>query len=188
MDGKRRPRERRDNLNREEKQQAISGLKEKFEAAKGLVITDYKGLTVAEMNELRDTLRSASIEYRVVKNTLARIASADTPVAAARDSFTGPVGVAIGYDDAVAVAKAVLEFAKKNDKLKVTSGVIEGELCAADKLQSIAKLPSREVLLSMIAGSLQAPASKMARLLSATVTQMGYAMNALREKRAEEQS
>lgn len=186
LDGER-LRERRDNLNREEKQQVIESLKEKFAAAKGMVFTDYKGLTVAEMNEFRNTLRGASIEYRVVKNTLARIASEDTPAAVAKDSFAGPVGIAIGYDDAVAVAKTVLEFAKKNDKLKVTAGVIEGELCASDRLQGIAQLPAREVLLSMLAGSFQAPAGKMARLLSATIAQMAYAMNALREKRAQEQ-
>lgn len=143
---------------------------------------------MAEMNELRNTLRGASIEYKVVKNTLARIASVDTPIAAAKNSFDGPVGIAIGYDDSVAVAKAVIEFAKKNEKLKVTGGVIEGEMCAPDKLQTIARLPSREVLLSMIAGSLQAPASKLARLLSATLAQMAYAMSALREKRSQEQT
>lgn len=185
LDGER-PRERRDNLNREQKQQAIAGLKEKFSAAKGVVLTDYKGLTVAEMNEFRDTLRGESIEYRVVKNTLARIASEETPMAAARESFSGPVGIALGYDDAVAVAKTVLEYAKKNDKLKVTSGVIEGEFCPAERLKDIAKLPSREGLLSMMAGGFQAPAAKMARLLNATVAQMGYALGALREKRAQE--
>ena len=152
-----------------------------------MAITDYKGMTVTEMNEFRAKLRDASIEYRVIKNTLARIASEDTPVAAARDTFTGPVGVAMGYDDPVSVMKAVLEYAKKNDKLKVTSGIIEGELCDAARLTSISLLPSREALLGMLAGCMQAPAGKLARLLSATLTQMGYAMNALREKRAQEQ-
>jgi large subunit ribosomal protein L10 len=185
LDGER-LRERRDNLNKEQKQLAIAGLKEKFSAAKGAVLTDYKGLTVAEMSELRDTLRGASIEYKVVKNTLARLASEETPLAVARESFSGPVGVALGYDDAVAVAKAVLEFAKKNDKLKVTSGVIEGELCPAERLKDIAKLPSREGLLSMMAGGFQAPAGQMARLLYATVARMGFALGALREKREQE--
>ncbi len=151
-----------------------------------MVITDYKGMTVTEMGDFRDSLRSASVEYRVIKNTLARIAAAETPAEPARDSFNGPVGIAFGYDDPVAVAKAVIGFAKKNNKLKVTGGVIEGELCAPEKLDAISKLPPREVLLGMLAGGMQAPASKMARLLSATLTRMAYAVNALREKRAQE--
>jgi large subunit ribosomal protein L10 len=85
------------------------------------------------------------------------------------------------------VAKAVLDYAKKNDKLKVTSGIFEGEFCDAAKLKSRSLLPPREALLGTLAGCMQAPASKFARLLSATVTRMGYAMNALREKRAQEQ-
>jgi large subunit ribosomal protein L10 len=152
-----------------------------------MVITEYKGMSVAEMNDFRDSLREASIEYKVIKNTLARIASEETPAAPARDSFTGPVGVALGYDDPVSVAKAVLDFAKKNEKLKIMSGIIEGELLDAARLKSISQLPPREVLLSMLAGGMQAPSGKLARLLSATLTQMGYAMNALREKRAQEQ-
>ncbi len=152
-----------------------------------MVITEYKGMTVAEMNDFRNSLRNSSIEYRVIKNTLARIASEETPVAPAKDNFAGPVGIALGYDDPVSVAKAVLDYTKKNDKLKIASGIIEGELCDGAKLKSIALLPSREVLLGTLAGCMQAPASKLARLLSATVTQMGYALNALREKRAQEQ-
>jgi large subunit ribosomal protein L10 len=152
-----------------------------------MVITEYKGMSVAEMNDFRNALRNASIEYRVVKNTLARIAAEETQVAPAKDNFTGPVGIALGYDDPVSVTKAVFEYAKKNDKLKVTSGIIEGEFCDAARITSISLLPPREALLGMLAGCMQAPAGKLARLLSATLTQMGYAMNALREKRAQEQ-
>ncbi len=151
-----------------------------------MVITDYKGMTVSEMTEFRDTLRKASVEYRVVKNTLARIAIEETPVKSAKDSLTGPVGIAMGYDDAVAVAKSVLEYAKKNAKLKVTSGVIEGTYCDPGGLKAISSLPPREVLLSAMAGAFQAPAGKMARLLSATVARMGFALGALREKREKE--
>ncbi len=150
-----------------------------------MVITDYKGMTVAEMTEFRDALREASVEYRVVKNTLARIAVADTPVRAVGESLAGPVGIAIGYDDAVGVARAVLDYAKKNEKLTVRSGVIEGAFCDLDRLRAISNLPPREVMLGMLAGGLQGPAAKMARLLSATVARMGYALDALREKRAQ---
>lgn len=176
---------REDKLNKEQKQQAVETLKEKFLRAKGMVITEYKGMTVAEISELRDSLRGASVEYRVIKNTLARIAAEGTPVAPARDSFTGPVGIALSYGDAVQAAKGVLDFTKKNQKLKVTAGVIEGSFCASEELKAIAELPPREVLLSMTAGVLQAPASKMARLLQATVCGFAYGLSALKEKRSQ---
>jgi large subunit ribosomal protein L10 len=172
-------------LTRKQKEAQVADLKDRFTRAKGLVLTDYKGLTVAEITELRDSLRKAGIEYKVVKNTLARLAAEGTPAEPARDNFTGPVGVAIGYDDPAAVAKSILEFAKKQkDKFQVTCAVVDGTFCEPTKLKAIADLPSRDVLLGMMAGTMQAPAAKLARLLSSTVTQLGYALNALREKKA----
>jgi large subunit ribosomal protein L10 len=176
--------ERRDALNREEKKQAIEELRDKFQRAKGMVLTDYKGLTVAEMTEFRNVLRSSDVEYRVVKNTLARIATEDTPAAALGEHFKGPVGVAMSYDDPATAPKAVLEFAKKNEKLSVTSGVVDGTLCDAGQIKTIADLPPREVLLGILAGTMQAPAAKMARLLNATICKVAYALNALKDKKA----
>lgn len=176
--------ERRNKLKREEKSHLIADLKAKFSKANAVVFTDYKGLTVAELFDLRKALRGASIDYKVVKNTLARAASSDTSMNAAGGIFKGPVGLAIGYADPVLVAKKVLEYVKKNEKLKVSGGVIEGRLCSAADIKSIASLPSREVLLGTIAGMLQAPASKMARALYVTVSNMGYALQAFKNKKA----
>lgn len=162
----------------------MASLNDKFARAKGIVLTDYKGMSVGEITELRDALRGSGIEYKVVKNTLARIAASETPVAALKESFRGPVGVAMGYDDAAVVTKSVLEFAKKNEKIKVTCGVVDGAYCDVEQLNRIASLPTREVLLSMLAGTFQAPQAKLARLLSASVTRFAYAISALREQRA----
>ncbi|HXX81778.1 MAG TPA: 50S ribosomal protein L10, partial [Thermodesulfovibrionales bacterium] len=140
-------------------------MKKKFSEAKAVILTDYKGMTVAELSALRRLLRSADVDYRIVKNTLARLASQDTTISVARDAFRGPVAVAIGYKDPVVTAKKVIEFSKKNEKLKLSGGVIEGKLYNANEVKAIANLPSREVLLSMIAGALQAPSSKMAAAL-----------------------
>lgn len=170
-------------LNKEEKIRAVSELQAKFEKAKGVVFTDYRGLNVEEITGLRNSLRSASLEYKVVKNTLAKIAAEGTSVSAAKDSFTGPVGIAIGYDDPVALVKKVLEYVKTNEKLQVTGGVIEGSVCTMDKLKTISTLPPREVLLSMLAGVMQAPAGQLARLLNATLAQFIYAMQALKQKK-----
>jgi len=181
---RRRSGERRDMLNKEQKAKVVTDLKVKFEKTKGMVMTDYKGLTVAEISELRDLLRASGIEYKVVKNTLARIASDGTPMEAAKDQFKGPVGVAMGFDDAAVVAKTVLVFSKKNKKLKVLGGVVDGNLYDASALQTIASLPSREVLLGMLAGTMNAPASKLASLMNATVVRFAYALGALRDKKS----
>jgi large subunit ribosomal protein L10 len=150
-----------------------------------VVFTDYKGMTVAELTELRRLLKKSSLDYRVVKNTLAKIAAKDTEVAAAENVFRGPVGIAIGYDDPVLVVKKVLEFTKTNEKIQVKGAVVEGRLCEPGEVKEIAELPSREVLLSMLAGAFQAPASKMAGALSATVSSFAYALRALQNKKGE---
>lgn len=149
-----------------------------------MVFTDYKGMTVAELTELRSLLKHSSLEYRIVKNTLAKIASKDTEISVAADVFKGPVGIAIGYDDPVLVVKKVFEFTKTNEKLQVKGAVVEGKFCEQNEIKEIAELPSREVLLSMLAGVLQAPLSKIAGALSATVSSLAYAMEALKNKKS----
>jgi ribosomal protein L10 len=148
-----------------------------------LLFTDYRGLTVAELSEFRNLLRQGDIRYRVVKNTLAIIASQGTSVSVARDSFKGPVGIVISYDDPVLTAKRVLEYSKKNQKLKISSGIIEGRFCMLDDIKAVAELPSRNVLLSIIAGSLQASIGKFGAALSATINSFIHAMEALKQQK-----
>lgn len=140
-------------------------------------------MTVAELTSLRRLLKSSSLDFRIVKNTLAKIASRDTVMAVATDALKGPVGVAIGYDDPVLVLKKVLEFKKTNEKLQVTGAVVEGNFCSPDVVREIAALPSREILLSMLAGAFQAPLSKLAGALNATVTTFAYAMESLKSQK-----
>ena len=171
-------------LTKQQKTEVVAELKQKFEQTKGMVMTEYKGMTVAEIEALRDELRSKGIEYRVVKNTLARLATQGTPMEPAREEFKGPIGVAMGFEDAAVVAKTVLDFSKKNDKLKVMGGIIDGSLYDEAAMKTIALLPSRDVLMSMLAGTMNAPASKLVRLMNATVVQLGYALNSLKDKKA----
>lgn len=140
-------------------------------------------MTVAEITNLRRLLKGSSLEYSVVKNTLAKIASRDTGMAVAADSLKGPVGIAIGYDDPVLVLKKVLEFKKTNEKFQIKGAVVEGKFCGPDAVKEIADLPSREILLSMLAGTFQAPLSKLAGALAATVTTFAYAMESLKSKK-----
>ena len=163
----------------------VAELKDKFMRAKGMVLTDYKGMTVAEMTGFREALRKSDIEYRVVKNTLAKIAVEETQVAAVRDDFKGPVGIAISYEDSVKVAKAVLEFAKKSGNLDVTCGIVDGDFCGPEQLKAIAALPPRDVLLGMLAGTMQAPTARMAGLLNASLCSFLYALSALKDKKGE---
>ena len=161
----------------------VADLKDKFSRARAVVLTDYKGMTVAELTGLRRLLQSSSLEYSVVKNTLAKIASQGTGVSAVADTLKGPVGIAIGYDDPVLVLKKILEFKKTNEKLQIKGAVVEGKFCDQNAVKEMADLPSREVLLSMLAGAFQAPLSKMAGALNATVTSFAYAMESLKAKK-----
>lgn len=152
--------------------------------SKAVVLTEYKGLTVKEISELRRLLKESKAEYKVIKNTLINIAAKGTPFESAKESFTGTTGIAFGFDDALEVAKKVLEYSGKNDKLKIKSGVIEGKFYCLDEIRAISKLPPKNVLLGMMAGVMQAPASKLAGVLNATLTQFAYALEALKSKRA----
>ena len=149
-----------------------------------MVFADFTGMTVGETTEFRRLLKSSSVDYRVVKNTLAKIASADTDVEVAAHVFEGPVGLAMGYDDPVLVVKKVLEFTKTNEKLQVKGAVVEGKLCDRNEIKEISELPSREVLLAMLAAAMQAPAAKMAGALAATVNGFAYALEALKGQKS----
>jgi large subunit ribosomal protein L10 len=112
----------------DKKKEIVEELHEKFSKSKVVIVTDYKGLDVAAITALRRKLREAGIEYRVIKNTLMARASEDTGVEAIRDSFKGPSAVALSYDDPVAPAKVLTEFAKENDKLEIKIGVMDGKV------------------------------------------------------------
>jgi large subunit ribosomal protein L10 len=170
-------------LKREEKIKVVSELQDKFQRAKGIIFTDYRGLTVQEMSELRSKLRASALEYKVVKNTLAKRAAEGTPVESTMDIFSGPVGVVFSYDDPVVLTKEVLEFVKSNEKLKIKGGVIEGGICSAEELNTISKLPPREVLMGMFVRTMQAPLSRFASALRATLLRFIYAMEALKNKK-----
>ena len=168
-------------MNKAQKKELIDELHGKFETAKAAILTDYKGLTVAEITSLRNELRKSALEYRVVKNTLAIRAAAGTETEKLVGYFEGPTGLLLGFGDPIDPAKAAVENAKRLGKLKVKAGLIEGQVAGADMLKAIAALPGRDVLLSRMAAGFQAPASKMARLLGVTVARLGYALSALRD-------
>jgi len=169
-------------LNKEEKKEAIDALHEKFARAKTAVITGYSGINVEQITELRSKLRKAQVEYRVVKNTLARKAAEGTSLEPLKDHFTGPVGIALGYDDVVAPAKVLYDFNKTQAKLELRIGVLDGKLLKPADIKALAILPSLNTLRGKIVGLLQAPASRIVGVLAAPGGQIARVMKAKADK------
>jgi large subunit ribosomal protein L10 len=144
-----------------EKTEAVENLKGKFGAAKGIVLADFTGLTVAEANDLRRKCREAGVEYRVVKNTLARIAVREGEMNELGDYFRGPIAVALSEEDSVAPARVLAEFRKVTQKPVFIAGFVEGRVYPSEEIRRIANLPTREVLLAQVIGAVQAPVGQL---------------------------
>ncbi len=147
---------------REEKEQLVQEIADRFSRSKGTVVTDYRGLNVAEVTELRKQLREAGVEYRVLKNTLTRRAAASVQLEGLEPYLTGPSAIAFSFEDPISPAKILNDFAKAHKALELKGGVVEGRVVNADEVSEIASLPSREGLLSMLLSVLQAPIRNMA--------------------------
>ena len=150
----------------EKKQQIADDLRDRFSKSAIIVVTDYKGLDVTAINDLRRKLRAEEIEYQVVKNTLLVRASEDNDVALIKDFFKGPSAVALSYDDPVAPAKVLTQFAKDNDKLEIKVGVMNGKVLDANAIKALAKLPPREVLLGQLLSALNAIPTSFVRTIA----------------------
>jgi large subunit ribosomal protein L10 len=153
--------------NLEVKKAKVLEIKEKMEKAQGMVFAQYQGLTVEEDTELRKKLRDAGIEYKVYKNTLAILAAKELGLDGITGYLEGPVSVAFGYEDATAPARILNDFAKTHKKLELKAGIVEGTVYDAKGVQTLATIPSREVLIAQLLGSFKAPLSKLAYLLNA---------------------
>jgi large subunit ribosomal protein L10 len=149
-----------------EKQQMVSEVSAKLKESSCTVVADYRGLTVAQVTQLRKTLREAGIEFQVLKNTLVRRATAQADLTDLDEILTGPTAIAFGKD-VVAPAKILSDFAKKNDKLQIKGGVVEGRVVDTAQIKALADLPSREGLLSMLLSVLQAPVRNFALAVKA---------------------
>ena len=149
------------------KKQIVAEIADKFRASKSTVIVDYRGLNVAEITELRKRLREAGVEFKVYKNTLTRRALAEVGLEGLNDVFTGPNAIAFSNEDVVAPAKILSEFAKEHEALEIKAGVIEGNIATVEEINALAKLPSREGLLSMLLSVLQAPIRNFALVAKA---------------------
>ena len=152
---------------RKEKEAVVEEIKTKIQAAKSVVLVDYKGLTVAQDTELRCNFRKAGVEYKVYKNRLAKIAFNELGFTQFDEALEGPTAIAFSMNDSVSAAKISAEANKQYNKLQTKCGLVDGEFNDADALKIIASLPSREVLIAKMLGSMLAPVSKLAYVLNA---------------------
>jgi large subunit ribosomal protein L10 len=159
-------------LNRNEKAAVIEGVSAQAAKSQTLAIAEYRGLTVENLNKLRTDARSKGVYLHVLKNTLARRAVAGTPFEVASESMVGPLIYGFS-EDAVAAAKVIADFAKGNDKLVIKGGAYAGKALNADGVKALAAIPSKEVLLSQLAGLLMSPVQRTAAVLAALAEKRG---------------
>ena len=149
-----------------QKKEEVANLAAKMKEAKIILLTDYRGINVADVTELRSELRKSDSEYKVIKNNIIRRALAENGIEGLDDLLEGPTAVIMNNEDYLEAAKAIYNYSKDNDFYKIKGGVIEGKVMTAEEIITLAKLPSRETLLSMLAGALLGNISKVAVALN----------------------
>ncbi len=161
----------------------IEGFKEKSTKSSFACVTNFKGMTVEELTKLRVTVHSAGGEYHVIKNTLGRIAVTDTNHDVLKDKFHENTGVALGFDDPVAVAKSIVDFAKSSQLFEIKCASLDGKYMEKDKIEALSRLPGREQLLAQMLGTFNAVPTNFVSLFANIIRQMLYALNAIKEKK-----
>ena len=168
----------------EQKKQIVAELIETLKSAQAGVLVDYRGITVEEDTRLRSKLREAGVEYKVVKNTLTRFAANEVGYTEFDPILNGPTALALSFDDAVAPAKVLVEFAKSNEKLEIKGGFVEGKVLSIDEIKALAELPSKEVLVTKLLGSMASPLQGFVNVLNGNVSGLARVLNAYAEKKA----
>jgi large subunit ribosomal protein L10 len=172
-------------VDRLQKEELVKGLQEKLSTAKVVITTDYKGLDVAAVSDLRRKLKEAGVEYQVVKNTLLRRVAEDNQMALMADSFIGPSAIAYSFDDPVAPAKVLTEFAKENDNLEIKAGVMEGQLMDLAAIKALSSLPSKEALLGQLLSVMNGVPTSFVRVLNAVPQGFVNILGAMKDQQAE---
>ena len=167
----------------DEKKKIVEELHERLAKSKVVIVTDYKGLNVETMTELRRKLREAQIDYQVVKNTLLVRAAKETGVALIQEHLKGPSAIALSFDDPVAPAKVLMEFAKKNEKLEIKTGVMEDRVLDLASIKALAALPSREMLLSQLLSAMVGVPTGLVRVLNGIPQKLMYALQAIKDQK-----
>ena len=171
-------------MNKTEKQTFVAELRDRLGRSPAIYLTDFTGLDVKSMTELRSSLREQGAEYVVVKNRLAKRAFGDTELPDISESLTGPTGVVFGYDGPVNAAKALKEFAKEHDERPtVKIGILDDKILAPEQIERIAKLPPKDQLYAELAGAMEAPMQALAGALGAKLQEMAGLLDAYRQEK-----
>ena len=170
-------------MKRAEKEEMVGALHEKFSKAEALVLTDFRGLDTSAMQELRGRLRGASVEYRVVKNTLMSRASDGTDMALLKDHFSGPCAVALSYDDPIAPARVLTKFSADYASLEVKVGVVQGRVIDAEGIKRLSELPSREGLLAQLLSVLNGSTRSLLMVLNGVPRSFLGVLHAIKEQK-----
>jgi len=170
-------------LKLEGKKRIVAEVREVVMRAQAIVIAEYRGLTVSEMDELRVLARKVGVQMRVVRNTLARRAVEDTPYACIQASLVGPVALAFSLDEPGSVARLIRDFAKTHNKLVVKNVALSGQLLDGAAIDKVAKLPTYEEAISTLMGTLQAPITKFVRTLAEPHTKLVRTLAAIRDSK-----
>ncbi|MGZ3591709.1 MAG: 50S ribosomal protein L10 [Thermodesulfobacteriota bacterium] len=159
-------------MNRKEKAQVISDLGERVKGFQAVVLTNYRGLNVDQLNHLRQRLREEKISYHVVKNTLMKLASKGTDLEKLDNYFEGPTAMAVSYGDPVLLVKILSEFMKAQPSLEIKVGLIQGKVASPEEVKALATMPPREVLFGQILGGIQGTASQLGAVLYKAIQQV----------------
>jgi large subunit ribosomal protein L10 len=170
-------------VNLAEKKRISQDLNERFARAAVVIVTDYKGLDVDAINDLRRRLRKAEVEYKVVKNSLLVRASQDTEVAKIQETFKGPSAIALGYSDPIAPAKVLTEFAKDHEVFKIKIGIADGKIIELKEIMALAALPSREVLLGKFVSVLNNVPTGFVRMLAEIPRSLLNVLHAIQQQK-----
>ncbi len=168
---------------RPEKVSEVEALRDRLGRAQAVVLTDFRGLSVGEIGQLRAKLRAAGVEYRVVKNRLLRIAAREAGIEGLDPYLEGPTAAAFGYDDLVAAAKVIYEFIRQMRKLETKGGVIDHRAVTAAEIRRLADLPPRQVLLAQLARGIRGPLAGMMTVLSGVPRGLVFALEQIRQQR-----
>lgn len=166
-----------------QKAQQLTEIKELLTGAKSVVLVDFHGITVAQDTDLRRQMRAAGVNYSVHKNTLIGIAAKELGIEGLDAFLSQNTALAVSKEDAVAPAKVAVEFAKKNQTLKIKTGLLDNQLITLEQIKELAALPSKEVLLAKMLGSLNAPISGLVNVLQGTIRNAVYVLEAIREQK-----
>lgn len=170
-------------ITKEAKEKMLQEITEELKKAELVVVTDYRGLNVKAINDLRGKLRQENCLYRVTKNTMNRLACREAGYEPLEELFEGPTAIAYSSDDPVAAAKVFMDFSKENDALVIKGGMLSGQVLDPEGVKALGDIPPREILLAKIVGGFQSPISGLVGALHGNLRNLVYALDAVRQQK-----